>query len=101
MDSIFDSEKSGEFTVRAPDGKETKWMLECIPKYATNYVKVLLVSRNKFDVKAKIYLSIINNNEERVKTNHNYASTNLHKFSGKSKVSVFSISYPDELTQNS
>jgi len=95
MDNILDSAKSREFSVRAPDGKETKWMLECIPKYSTNYVGVLVVSRNKLDVKAKINLSIINNNEERVNTNNNCPNFNPHKFSGTSKEIVFSIYYSD------
>ena len=45
---------SHEFTLEAPDGSKTKWMLECTPRYKTDLVKMSVISRNQFDVKAKI-----------------------------------------------
>lgn len=97
MDNIFDSAKSREFIVRAPDGKETKWMLQCIPRYQGDYVKVLVVSRNKFEVKAMVTLCV--NTEEWDLTNHGCSYTNPFKFTGTSQDAkcVWTASYPDTL----
>ena len=50
---------SRQFTLRSPDGKETKWILEFFPKSSTSYLQIVVHSRNKFDVKTKIQMTII------------------------------------------
>ena len=88
MDNIFDSAKSREFIVRAPDGKETKWMLQCIPRYQRDFVKVLVVSRNKFEVKAMVTLCV--NTEEWDLGNHGCTDSSF-KFTGTQKFPSISI----------
>lgn len=53
---------SRQFSLRSPDGMETKWILEFIPKYSTNYLQILVRSKNKFDVRTKIQMTIIASN---------------------------------------
>ena len=53
---------SREFTLRIPDGKETKWVLELVPKFNTHYVKVKIHSRNTFDIDTRIEMTIIDSN---------------------------------------
>ena len=50
------------FTLRIPDGKETKWVLELVPKFNTHFVKVAIHSRNTFDVDTRIEMTIIDSN---------------------------------------
>jgi len=96
MDSISDSVKSREFTVRAPDGRETKWQLQCIPRYQRDFVKVFVVSRNKFEVKAMVTLCV--NTEEWDLGNHGCSDSSF-KFTGTSLDAkcVWTASYPDTL----
>ena len=67
------SEVSREFSLRSPDGKETKWILELFPKSGTtNYIKVVIWSRNKFDVKTKIQMTVINSSGAKVLVNNHF-----------------------------
>ena len=95
--------KSREFVVKDPDGKETKWMLECIPSYIGTNVRLHLISRNKFDVKVKIDVSITNNAGVKLKTRYDNtcSSTTLHKFRGTQTVEIFSKSFKDTLKAES
>ena len=56
-----ESVMSKQFTIRSPDGKETKWILEFFPrcKSSTNYFQIVVHSKNKFDVKTKIQITIM------------------------------------------
>jgi len=97
-----DGVKSREFTVRGPDGQGTKWMLECIPRYGyqNDHVNLNIISRNKFNVKAKIDLSIVDKYGKRVKTNNGRTKTNLHNLHGFADREVFCIEYTNTLKAN-
>ena len=90
-----DSERSKEFTLRGPDGKETKWMLELVPRSDASCFKVAVHSRNKFDVKAKIELTIKDNAGKKILMNNSFFNAaHIKTFtSGASNMDAFKLSY--------
>merc|ERR1719341_2778031 len=69
---------SKEFTLRSPDGKETKWNLELVPKYSTKYLQVAVHSRNKYEVKTKMQVELIQS--DGTKCLANYTCFNVPHF---------------------
>jgi len=92
-----DSERSKEFTLRAPEGKETKWMLELFPRSDANATsfKVAVHSRNKFDVKAKIELTIKDNTGgKKLMNKSTFNAAHIKTFTGgDSKLDVFILDH--------
>ena len=62
---------SREFILRSPDGKETKWILELVPKKNTNNLQVAVLSRNKFEVKTEMQVALVHSNGTKAFVNHN------------------------------
>jgi len=68
---------SREFTLQSPDGKETKWVLEFVPKHSTNSLLVRVHSRNNFEVQTKMQVTIVQSNGTKGLLNYSFFNAPL------------------------
>ena len=86
---------SKEFILRYPDEKETRWILEFVPKYNTNCIQVRACSRNKFEVKTKMQVALVQNNGSEIWLNCSYHQLNVPNltFIGGTKLVIWCMDW--------
>ena len=85
---------SKEFILPTPDGKDTKWVLELVPKFNSDSVKVMIHSRNNFDVDTRIEMTVIDCNGAKCFVNYNfYDAQYLSTFIGGTKKNIWQLAW--------
>merc|ERR1719452_148000 len=95
MFSEGQSVMSREFTVPSPGGEETKWTFELVPKFNTDYVKVVIHSKNNFDVITKLHLTLVDQHGAKCLLNKGFNVPSFYSFIFKrhAQLDVWSLNW--------
>lgn len=84
---------SNELTLLSPGGEETKWIIELVPKFNTDSVKVVLHSRNTFDVKTKIEMTLVDQHGAKCLMNNGFNVPSFCSFKRHAQLDVWSLNW--------